>query len=52
MVQKCSISKVYKDDHYCAATFRYLKEFSVCFRDHCAMMLTVDKNKIKLGEPN
>ena len=52
MVQKRSISKARDDDHYCAAIYRYLREFSIRFQDNCAMVSTDDKNKIKVGKPN
>ena len=52
MVQKRSISKAHDDDHYCEAIYRHLREFSMRFRDNCAMVSTDDKNKIKVGEPN
>ena len=48
IVQKYSMNKVHEDDQYCGAIFNYLKEFSVCFRNHCAMVSTDDKNKINL----
>ena len=52
MVQKRSISKAHGNDHYCAANYCYLPEFSVQFRDNCTRISTDDKNKIKVGESN
>ena len=51
MVQQKNIRKSHDDDHYCAALYRYLHEFSLLFRDYCTMISNDDKNKIKVGEP-
>ena len=51
MVQQRNIRKSLDDDYYCAVLYRYLREFSLLFRDYCTMISTNDKNKIKVGEP-
>lgn len=51
-MQNLSISKIDDDNRYCSAIFCFLKEYSICFCKHCAMISTDDKSKIKFSEPN
>ena len=34
MIQPCQLRQRHEDSHYCAAMFRYLKEFSILYRDY------------------
>ena len=52
MVQQRNIRKSHDDEHYCSAIYKYLREQIVIHKDHVAFVLTDDKNKIKIGEPN
>lgn len=52
MVQKRQFRHDHVDAHYCAALFRYMREFALRFRD-CSMFVSLDdKHRIKVGEPN
>ncbi|KAK6182623.1 hypothetical protein SNE40_010265 [Patella caerulea] len=51
MVQTRQIRLSHVDAHYAAATYRYLKEFCVKFRDFCTVLCINDKHQVKLGEP-
>ena len=37
--------------HYASALFRYLKEFSVCYRNELTFVCMDDKHSMKIGEP-
>ncbi|KAK6175856.1 hypothetical protein SNE40_014236 [Patella caerulea] len=50
MVQTRQIRLSLVDAHYAAATYRYLKEFCVKFRDFCTVLCIDDKVQVKLGE--
>ena len=52
MVQARQLRKTHEDSHYCAALFRYAKEFAIKFRDHCSLLFLDDKHRCKVGEPN
>ena len=52
MVQARQLRKTHEDSHYCAALFRYLKEFSIKFKDSCSLLFMDDKHCCKVGEPN
>lgn len=51
MIQLRQLRKSHEDSHYCAAIFRYLKEFTIRFREHCSLFFLDDKHKCKVGEP-
>ncbi len=51
MVQARQLRKWHEDAHYCAALFRYLKEFSIKFRSYCQLIFMDDKHRCKVGEP-
>lgn len=38
-------------DHYCAAIFKYLREYSIKVKDMCTLIFCDDKSKIDIGEP-
>ena len=40
------------DAHYCAAAWRYMREFAVQHRELVALVSMDDKHKIKVGEPS
>ena len=52
MVQSRQLHAERVDAHYCAAIFKYLKQFSILFRDHTTMVCLDDKHNIKVGEPD
>ena len=52
MVQKCQFRHHHVDAHYCAAVFRYMKEFAISIRDLAFFVSLDDKHRIKIGEPN
>ena len=51
MVQKRQFRKAHIDEHYCAAIFRYLREYALLFKDECLLVCLDDKHRIKIGEP-
>lgn len=51
MIQLRQLRKDHQDSHFCAAIFRYLKEFSIQFREHCSLFFLDDKHRCKVGEP-
>lgn len=40
------------DSHYAAASFRYMREYSLVVKQHSMFICLDDKHKIKVGEPN
>ena len=51
LMQQRLIGKEHDDAHYCAAIFKYAREFSLMNREHCTFLWTDDKHKISTGEP-
>lgn len=51
MVQKRQFWKSHEDEHYAAATFCYLREYTILLRDQCTMVCIDDKHRLKVGEP-
>ena len=51
MVQARQLRKWHEDAHYCAASFCYLKGFSIKFRSYCQLIFMDDKHRCKVGEP-
>ena len=51
MVQKRQVRSKHVDAHYCAAAWRYLREYAIKNRDMCTLVSMDDKHKIKVGEP-
>ncbi|XP_041356083.1 uncharacterized protein LOC121373482 [Gigantopelta aegis] len=41
----------HQDDHYCAAQFKYMREFAVKHRDRVTFVCLDDKSKLDFGEP-
>ena len=50
-IQPRQLRKWHEDAHYCAALFRYLKEFSIRFKDNVDLVFMDDKHRCKVGEP-
>ncbi len=51
MVQSRQVSCNHPDAHYCAAIFKYLREFAIQFGEHTAFVSQDDKHFVKVGEP-
>jgi hypothetical protein len=51
MVQKRLLRKSHPDEHYCAALFRYEREFAVKFHNFAKFICIDDKHRVKVGEP-
>ena len=51
MVQKRQFRKNHIDEHYCAAIFRYLREYSLKYSSHSLLICLDDKHRVKVGEP-
>ncbi|XP_013398537.1 uncharacterized protein LOC106165011 [Lingula anatina] len=51
MVQSRQLNHDHVDAHYVAAIFKYLKSFSVMFKEYTALVFLDDKHGIKVGEP-
>ena len=51
MIQKRLFRKSHPDEHYCAALFRYQREFSLKYRDLTNFICIDDKHRVKVGEP-
>ena len=51
MVQKRQFRKSHIDEHYCAAIFRYLREYALKLQDECLFICLDDKHRLKVGEP-
>ena len=52
MVQKRQFRHHHVDAHYCAALFRYMREFAISVQDLAVFVSLDDKHRIKIGEPN
>ena len=39
------------DSHYCAALFRYMREYAITYKDLASFICLDDKHQIKCGEP-
>lgn len=52
MVQSRQINAEHPDAHYCAAMFRYLREFAIMYREYATFVSQDDKHNLKVGEPN
>lgn len=51
MVQKRQFRKTHPDAHYCAAVFRYMRNYAVKYREVSVFCCLDDKHRIKVGEP-
>ncbi len=52
MVQKRQYRKFHHNAHFCAALFRYMKEYAIRFRDMSLFACIDDKHRVKVGEPD
>lgn len=52
IVQRRQLRKFHPDAHFCAALFRYEREYAIRFRDISLFVCIDDKHKISVGEPN
>jgi hypothetical protein len=50
-VQTRQLRSSHQDDHYCAAIFKYLRQFAVKYRDSLSFLCVDDKSKVDFGEP-
>ena len=51
VIQKRQFHKSHPDSHYCAAIFRYMRDYASKFRDISVFACIDDKHRIKVGEP-
>ena len=51
MIQKRQFRKYHPDAHFCAAIFRYMRDYAIKFRDISLFACIDDKHRIKVGEP-
>lgn len=51
MVQSRQLHAEHADTHYCAALFKYLRQFSIMFRDHTTLLSLDDKHNINPISP-
>ena len=51
IVQKRQFRKSHPDSHYCAASFRYMRDYAVKYRNLSLFVCIDDKYTIKVGEP-
>ena len=50
-VQVCQLRQEHVDDQYCAAVFKYLREYSIKVKGSSLLIFSDDKSKIDVGEP-
>ena len=50
-MQSRQVNADHADSHYCAAIFKYLREFAIMFRSHVSFASQDDKHFGKVGEP-
>uniref|UniRef100_U9UV96 Uncharacterized protein n=1 Tax=Rhizophagus irregularis (strain DAOM 181602 / DAOM 197198 / MUCL 43194) TaxID=747089 RepID=U9UV96_RHIID len=50
MVQVRQLRKDHPDTHYCAALFRYLREFAILYQQYVSFICADDKHKVSIGE--
>ena len=51
MIQKRQFRKLHPDSRYCAAIFRYMRDYASKFREISIFACIEDKHRIKLPEP-
>lgn len=51
MVQKRQLRKSHPDAHFCAALFKYMRDYARKFREISLFVCIDDKHRIKVGEP-
>src|SRR5581483_3732311 len=50
MIQAHQIRKFHVDSHYCSAFWRYLREFSIKFKEFITLICADDKHKVPIEE--
>ena len=51
MIQQRQFRHSHVDSHYCAAIFRYLKEYALKLCDHALLVCLDNKHRLKVGKP-
>ncbi|XP_071122564.1 uncharacterized protein [Mytilus edulis] len=51
-VQTRQLRLSHQDDHYCAAQYKYMREYAIMYREHVTFLSIDDKSKIDIGEPH
>jgi hypothetical protein len=51
MIQQRQWWHQHPDAHYAAASFRYMREYALLFRQHCMFICLDDKHRVQVGEP-
>ena len=51
MIQQRQLRMWHEDSHYCAALFKYLKQFSLQYKAVTDLVFLDDKHRCKVGEP-
>lgn len=51
-IQTRQLRASHMDDHFCAAMFKYMREYSVLYRDETTFVCLDDKSKLDFGEPS
>ena len=51
MIQQRQFRHTHTDAHYCAARFRYLKQYALRLCERTLMACLDDKHRVKVGEP-
>ena len=51
MIQKRQFRKFHPDSHYCAAIFRYMRDFALRYRSISMFVCLDDKHRCQVGEP-
>ena len=52
MVQSRLLRKSHIDSYYCAALFRYMKEYAIKYSENINLLFEVDKHTVKVREPS
>lgn len=50
-VQTRQLRTSHQDEHYCAAMFKYSKQYAIKVHDDCTFVCINDKSKVDFGEP-
>ena len=52
MIQGRQLLKTHVDSYYCPAHFRYLKEYTIKYRNETNLVFQADNHTVKIGEPS
>ena len=50
-IQSRQLRSSHQDDHYCAALFKYIRQYAVKFKKLVSFLCVDDKAKVDFGEP-